>query len=497
MNNVLKVIQDSTLTYEQKVISLAREAENSINVLEMSSSLKQLMDDQVVCDLFEGHAPYRPRYIVPDYEKFMKNGSAFLNLKPAEDLEDALNNLMILYRHVPSITSFPVYIGNLDTLLEPFITDEAQNLKSIKRFLTYIDRTITDSFCHANIGPLDTRAGRLILKAERELENSIPNLTMKVSLETSSDFIEEGVKTALVTAKPSFANHEMFSSDLGNYGIVSCYNGLKIGGGSYTLVRMRLDHLARQAASIEEYLEKLLPFAAQEMMKYMDERIKFLVESSGYFEQSFLVNEGLISKENFSAMFGIVGLAEAVNHFVGTEEQSSRFGHNKQADALGLQIIEKLNEIVNGHHNPNLMGSEGKYLLHAQVGIDSDIGTSPGCRIPIGDEPAIHEHVIQSAPFHQYFPSGIGDIFNFDETAKKNPSFIVDIIRGAFKNKLRYFSAYSTDCDVIRITGYLVKKSDIEKLQRGEAVLNDAVVLGKGTVENNGILNRKVRTETK
>lgn len=493
----MQVIQDRTLTYEQKVIGLAREAENSIDVLQMSDALKRLMSEQVICDLFEGNAPYRPRYIVPNYELFMKNGSAFLNLKPATNLEDALNNLMILYRHVPSITSFPVYIGNLDELLEPFITDEIQNLNAIKRFLTYIDRTITDSFCHANIGPKDTKAGRLILRAERELENSIPNLTMKVSLDTPNDFIEEGVKTALVTAKPSFANHEMFTEDLGEYGIVSCYNGLKLGGGSYTLVRMRLDHLAKQTDSIEEYLEKLLPFAAKEMLVYMDERIKFLVESSGYFEQSFLVKEGLIAKENFSAMFGLVGLAEAVNHFVGTEDQKTRFGHSEKANALGLQIIDRLHEIVNAHSNPHLMGSNEKYLLHAQVGIDSDLGTSPGCRIPIGDEPPVYDHVIQSAPFHQYFPSGIGDIFNFDETAKKNPGFIVDIIRGGFKNKLRYFSAYSTDCDVIRITGYLVKKSDIEKLQRGEQVLNDAVVLGKGTVENNGILNRKVRTEAK
>lgn len=495
MNSVLNVIKDSTLTYEQKLIGLAREAENTLSVFEMSSALKQLMAENVICDLFEGSAPYRPRYIVPNYEKFMKNGSTFLNLQPPTDLEDALNNLIILYRHVPSITSFPVYIGNLDELLEPFITDDESALKSIKRFLTYIDRTITDSFCHGNIGPKDSRAGRLILRAERELQNSIPNLTMKVALDTPRAFVEEGIKTALVCAKPSFANHEMFSEDLGDYGIVSCYNGLKIGGGSYTLVRMRLDYLAKQATSVEHYLDELLPFAAKEMMIYMDERIRFLVEESGYFEQSFLAKEGLIDKSNFSAMFGLVGLAEAVNQLVGSQDIASHFGHNKEADALGLQIIDKLDQLVKAHNNPHLMGSNGHYLLHAQVGIDSDVGTSPGCRIPIGEEPPIHEHVIQSAPFHQYFPSGIGDIFNFDETAKKNPSFIADIITGAFKNKMRYFSAYSTDCDVIRITGYLVKKSDIEKLQRGEQVLNDAVVLGKGTVENNGILNRKVRTE--
>lgn len=494
MNPVLNVLLDPTLTYEQRVIGLAREAENTLDVLEMSTELKALMTEGVICDLFEGAAPYRPRYIVPNYEKFMTNGSAFLNLKPAKSLEDALMNLMILYRHVPSITTFPVYIGNLDELLEPYIEDEATALEAIKRFLTYIDRTITDSFCHANIGPKDSRAARLILKAERELQNSIPNLTLKMSLETPDELIEEAVNTALVTAKPSFANHEMFSNDLGHYAIVSCYNGLKIGGGSHTLVRMRLDYLAKKAESVDQYLMELLPFAAKTMLTYMDERIRFIVEKSGFFTNHFLVKEGLIELDRFSAMFGIVGLAEAVNSLMalsGTE----KFGHSQVADELGLKIIETLYQIVNAHHGCYVEGSEGKYLLHAQVGIDSDVGTSPGCRIPIGEEPSLFEHIKQSAPFHEYFPSGIGDIFNFDATAKKNPAFVKDIVRGAFASGLRYFSAYSTDCDVIRITGYLVKKSDIAKLQSGEQVLNDAVVLGKGAVENTGIYNRKVRTD--
>lgn len=494
MNEVLNVLLDPTLTYEQRVIGLAREAENTLAVLNRPEELNQLMAEGVICDLFEGAAPYRPRYIVPNYAKFMENGSVFLNLKPAKNLDDALMNLMILYRHVPSITSFPVYIGNLDTLLDPYIEDESYALEAIKRFLTYIDRTITDSFCHGNIGPMDSKAARLILRAERELQNAIPNLTLKMGIDTPDALIEEAVKTALVTAKPSFANHEMFTKDLGDYGIVSCYNGLKIGGGSHTLVRMRLDYLARKASHVDDYLENLLPHAAGVMLAYMDERIRFLVEESGFFKNHFLVTEGLIDLNNFSAMFGVVGLAEAVNTLL-KDTSHGRFGHDEAADQLGVRIIERLYGIVASHQAKYVEGSNGHYLLHAQVGIDSDVGTSPGCRIPIGEEPGIYEHIRQSAPFHEYFPSGIGDIFNFDATAKKNPAFVKDIVRGAFKTGLRYFSVYSTDCDVIRITGYLVKKSDIAKLQRGEQVLNDAVVLGKGAVENTGIYNRKVREE--
>lgn len=495
MNKVLDIIKNPVLTYEQKVLSLARAAEDSIDVLNISSETQALRDEGVICDLFEGHAPYRPRYIVPDYEKFMKQGSQFLGLEPPEDLHEAINNLLILYKHVPSISSFPVYIGNIDKLLDPFCKDDEEAFKAIKRFLKHIDRTITDSFCHANIGPEDSLAGRLILRAERELQNSIPNLTLKLSEETPEEFVIDAIDTALITAKPSFANHRMFSDDFsGDYAIVSCYNGLDIGGGSYTLVRMNLHKLAKKTDDFNSYLEVELPNAVKHMLDYLDERVKFLIYETPFFKSNFLVKEQLIDINKFTGMFGVVGLAEAVNHFVDNSgELKNRFGHSEEADAMGLRIIEKLEEIVKAHTLDELYASEGHYLLHAQVGIDSDLNTSPGCRIPIGDEPEIYKHVVQAAKYHKYFPSGIGDIFNFDSTVSKNPSYVLDIIKGAFKNGMRYFSAYSTDCDVIRITGYLVKRSEIEKLQRGETVLRDTVALGMGSVENQRILERKVR----
>lgn len=497
MERVLEIIKDSTLTYEQTLLTLAREAENSIDVLNISSETQALRDEGIICDLFEGHAPYRPRYIVPDYEKFMKQGSQFLDLQPPVDLYDAINNLLILYKHVPSISSFPVYIGNIDKLLEPFVKDDEASFRAIKNFLKHIDRTVTDSFCHANIGPEETITGRLILRAERELQDAIPNITLKYDEKlTSDEFAKDAVLTALKVAKPSFANHSMFTEDLkGDYGIVSCYNGLKIGGGSYTLVRTNLHKLALKCPDRQEFFENQLPQVVKHMIDYMDERLRFLIDETPFFTHNFLVKEGLIQKDKFTAMFGMVGLADAVNVLLGNPaELSGRYGHSQEANELGLAIVERIQSEVNQYHNDHLSATGGKYLLHAQVGIDSDQGTTPGCRIPIGDEPEILEHVLQSAPFHKYFPSGIGDIFKFDVTAEKNPQYVLDIIKGGFKSGLRYFSSYSTESDVIRITGYLVKRSDMEKLDRGEQVLNDAVVLGLGAAKNARILERKTRT---
>ncbi|WFD09002.1 YjjI family glycine radical enzyme [Tepidibacter hydrothermalis] len=496
MTNIFNIIKDTTMTYEQKVMSLARAAEETLNVLNISEMAQKYREEGIICDLNEGNAPYRPRYIVPDYERFITNGSEFLGIKPPKDIWEAVNSLLILYKHVPSITSFPVYIGNIDTLLDRFIEDEDEAYKAIKLFLTHIDRTITDSFCHANIGPKDTKAGRLILKAERELQNAIPNVTIKYSDETSNEFAIEAINTALVTAKPSFANHKMFSDDLGeNYAIVSCYNGLNIAGGSYTLVRLNLAGLSKTAKDENDFIENKLPEAVKVMAGYMDKRVKFLIEESGFFESSFLVRENLVEKDNFTAMFGMFGLAECVNHFINSDIKEDRFGHSERANELGLRIIQKLEEEVNKHEAPYCNASNNRYVLHAQVGIDTDEGISPGCRIPIGEEPEIHQHLIQSAKFHKYFPSGIGDIFNFDSMAKKNPEYILDIIKGAFKEEMRYFSLYSTDCDVIRITGYLVKRSEIEKLQKGEQVLQDTVAFGMGAVNNNNVLERKIRKD--
>ena len=67
------------------------------------------------------HAKY-----LRNYEKFMKEGCQFLQLNPPKNIWEATNHLLIFYRHVPSITTMPVYIGNIDYLLEPFITDEEE-----------------------------------------------------------------------------------------------------------------------------------------------------------------------------------------------------------------------------------------------------------------------------------------------------------------------------------------------------------------------------------
>lgn len=497
MNQVLEIIKNETLTYNQQVLQLAGYGANSIEVFNVDEQTKELLDAQIICTMFEGNTPYRPRYVIPNYEVLMEKGCEFLSLGAPTDIWEATNSLLILYKHVPSITSYPVYLGNIDTLLNPFIKDEEEAYKAIKLFLTHIDRSLTDSFVHANIGPVDTIAGRLILKAMAELECAMPNLTVKYDKDlTSKEFAKLCASTALVTAKPSFANHKMDTVDFGteNYALASCYNGFIVGGGGYTLVRLVLSRLAEDSTSVEDFIDNKLPFAAKKMLNYIDERIKFLVEEAAFFKSNFLVKEGFIKKELFTGMFGIVGLAEAVNHLLNATEQNDRFGHSKKADELGLKIVEKLNDIVTSYKSIYVGDAyKNNHVMHCQVGIDTDTGISPGCRIPVGEEPELFKHILQSAPFHKYFFNGIGDIFVFEDTYKDNPEAIINVIDGAFNSGIRYISVYSGGCDVVRVTGYLVKKSEVAQLESGKAVKNNATVFGMNAKNGAKAFDRRLR----
>ena len=69
----------------------------------------------------------------------------------------------------------------------------------------------------------------------------------------------------------------------------------------------------------------------------------------------------------------------------------------------------------------------------------------------------------------------------------------MDIIKGAFQMDLSYLSFHDKNSDVIRVTGYLVKKSELEKFKAGQRVLQNTTHLGTGAAKNGHILERKVR----
>ena len=498
MSEALQIIQDPTLTYRQELVGLARLGESTDDSLRYSDAYYAAKARGALCDLNEGVMPFRPRYICPDYDLLFQKGCDFLQLDPPKDLLEAVNVLEIFYCHVPSITTYPVYLGDLDRLLEPFVLkeDRAYAKKVLGLFLRNIDRVQTDSFVHADIGPEDSVTGRLLLELTEEMQLAIPNLTLRYDPErTSDDFALACVKCMLKTAKPSFANHGMFVREWGDrYAIASCYNGLMIGGGGYTLPRMRLYECSLDAKNPEDFLERVLPEYIDLQLEYMDKRVRFIVEESSFFRTNFLVTEGFVKRENFIGMFGVVGLAECCNHLLGIDDVKKGFGLNEAATRLGRRIMDAIEDRVAKHTAPYCDAFDHHYRLHAQVGIDTDgMDDSPGTRIPIGAEPCMLDQLEVNEQFHPYFPTGTGDIFKFEETYEKTPEAILPIIKASLSKGLRYFSGYLENNDVVRVTGYLVKKSEIEKLRQKKQSLNQVTLYGMGAQDGGHALDRRIQ----
>ncbi len=195
-------------------------------------------------------------------------------------------------------------------------------------------------------------------------------------------------------------------------------------------------------------------------------------------------------------MFAIIGLADAVNAMLELEGVNETFGQSRRGDEIGHLIMKTVLSVVDCHEGKYVARTNHRYLLHAQVGAslhDEDNNNTPAHRIKVGQEPTLIDHLKQSAQFHEYFPSGTGDLFAFDQSYVDHPEAVVDIIDGAFASGYRYITTYMKNTDLIRVTGYLVKKSEVEKARKDQAVLRDTTWFGMGTEDTSGVFDRKLR----
>lgn len=490
----LAIATDSNLSPKQKSNFLALEAEATIPYMTISDEVSQAMQQGVICDMFEGHAPFKPRYVLPDYAKFLSQGSEYLELDPAEDFDDAINMLTIIYHHVPSVTNIPVYLGQLDDVLMPYVGDltDEQIYKKLKHFWIMLDRTLPDAFMHVNIGPTDNIICRTILKVDAELKQIAPNLTfMYDEAVTPDDLLKQATQNICECSKPHIANYPMHANayEGARFGIVSCYNSLPLAGGSNTLVRMNLKEAANRADNCDDFFINVLPEYHGLMVELMDARASHLHEKSEFFK-GFLTQEGLIEESRFAPMYGIYGMAEAVNVLLEKEGNASRYGQDAVANELGHKISAKLAELV--ENTPVKFGLEGKALLHAQGGISLDSDVTPGVRIPYGNEPDPVSYVQATAGHHQYYRSGISDILTIDETVKSNPEAMFNLCKGALNAGYREFTANVASNDLVRVTGYMVKLSDIAKYD-AEGSRTNTTFLGAEAAKNTGILGRSPR----
>lgn len=496
---ILEIIKDPTKSHSQTVFALAEFAENLCEYpAGIPEEFERLEQAGILCDHNDGHAPLCPRYILPDYDRLLKEGCRYLRLDPPKSLQDALHTMMIFYRHVPSITHYPVYIGRLDEMLEPYMdgVSQEQAREMLRWFLIQLDRTIPDSFCHGNIGPRATRVGELITELLPELQDAVPNLTLRYDPAVTPDaFAVKCISSALRCANPAFAYDPYYRTRIGeDYGIASCYNGLYVGGGAYSLSRLRLNRVAECSDGREDFFRRGLPEAVEAACRFMEAKIRFIAEEIPFFKSSFLVKEGFLRRERFVGLFGIVGMNECVNKLMELEGKPGRYGPDAEANQLGVAIMDAIERQVGAFESKYCEINHHRFLLHAQVGAVGDNGVTPGVRLAIGSEIPLYDHLRQAGLFHHYFPSGVGDIFPFDQTAEKNPAAVLDIFKGAFQAGMQYISTYEQNSDVIRVTGYLIKRSDFAQFQQGNAVTNSAVGASQETIEKRHTYERMVRS---
>ena len=139
------LVSDGTLGYDQKIRRLATLATEALPYPGLSEACREALDERVICDLYEGNAPFAPRYVLPDYGRAMHRGIEFLELSPPTDLDDALAFLQIMYAHVPSVTTYPVYLGDLDELLGPFVDERIDDERARPHAAPVLDRPRPDA----------------------------------------------------------------------------------------------------------------------------------------------------------------------------------------------------------------------------------------------------------------------------------------------------------------------------------------------------------------
>ncbi len=489
------IVVSSILSPEQKSQQLALEAENALPYPQLPPQVTQSLQEGILCDMSEGHAPYKPRYILPDYDRYLAQGSRYLELEAAQDFDDALNMLTILYHHIPSVTGMPVFLGRLDQLLTPYvgILTEEQLYVRMKRFWRYLDRTLPDAFVHADIGPNDTTLTRVILRVDAELKQVVPNLTfLHHSRHTPPSLLTQVVENICESSKPHIANAAEYDKIFtpNNYGIASCYKALPLAGGGSTMCRLNLKQVALRSNSVGDFFTVQLPLYARQLISLLEARSDFLYQQSAFFEHSFLVQEGLIDPQRFVPIFGVFALAEAVDILQEYAGRTGHYGQNTQANELGYLISKQLAEFI--AETPVKNAWRQRAVLHSQAGCSSDIGATPGARIPHGEEPDPVTHLIAVAPHHQYYNGGISDILTLDATVKHNPQALQQLCLGAFASGMREFTANVSGNDLVRVAGYMVRLSDLEKFRREGSRLNTTAP-GVEATRNTKFMQRRPR----
>ena len=192
----------------------------------------------------------------------------------------------------------------------------------------------------------------------------------------------------------------------------------------------------------------------------------------------------MLDPQKFTAYLGAFGLAEAVNWLMAKNgRDEAHYGSNPQANALAEKMVRSISDELKKNPAIHCEGSGGLVTFHAQVGISTDLDLTPGVRIPAGEEPELYAQLACEAALHTYIPGGCSVILEFDQTAEKNPKAVLDIAKGAMQKGVRILSIGSANSEFVRVTGYLIRRVDLENAKREVKNRHSSAALGAGFLE--------------
>ena len=119
-------------------------------------------------------------------------------------------------------------------------------------------------------------------------------------------------------------------------------------------------------------------------------------------------------------MFGMYGLAEAVNVLCEKAGITGRYGKNEQANALATASVVQLAAFV--ENTPVARLAAPRQMPHAQSGISSDSGTTRRARPAVRRRTGPVSHLLAVAPHHKHYHLRGSAIFSPSrKTVKRNP----------------------------------------------------------------------------
>jgi hypothetical protein len=220
------------------------------------------------------------------------------------------------------VTTYPVYLGDLDKVLAPFVTDDVTDDAldtKLRRFWIAIDRMLPDAFVHLDLGPHDSRITRSILRVERSLRQAVPNITLKVDPAITPDDLDRGRRAHRVRDRQAALRQP---PDDGRRPRRALRRGELLqlaedrrrrphpradepqGGGAPPRHRRRL---------VDDFLATTLPHYVELTAELAEARIRSLVEEQHFFESHWLAAGGAHRHRPLLGDVRHLRLAECVN----------------------------------------------------------------------------------------------------------------------------------------------------------------------------------------